>query len=116
MALDYTKLLGGLKDSIIDVVKGDANEFLEAHQDAKAFLIDRARRVAELGVEYAQATDEAGREAVKLQMEVVRQSVRNELASVAVGAEAQSKATFGRILETALSAVMKALPAILAAI
>lgn len=113
---DYQKILEGLKDSIIGTVKVSAKEFLDAHDDAKAFLADRAKRVAELGVEYVKCTSDEERDAVKLQLEVVQQSVRNELAAVAVGADTKARDTFGKILETALSVAIKAIPILLSAI
>lgn len=113
---DYSKILEGLKDSIIGTVKVSSKEFLEAHSDAKVFLADRAKRVAELGVEYVKCTSDEERDAVKLQLEVVQQSVRNELAAIAVDADAKSRETFGKIMETALGVVIKAIPILLSAI
>lgn len=116
MSVDYVKILEGLKDSVASAVKGSAKEFLDAHDDAKAFLMDRAKRVAELGVEYAKASGDDERAAVKLQLEVVQQSIRNELAAVAVAAEVKSRETFGKIVETAIGTIVKAIPVLLSAV
>jgi hypothetical protein len=115
--IDYGKLLGDLKDAVLGTVKDQAKDFLDQNQDAKAFLEDRAKRLEELGVEYAKAKA-AGNDTdqVSTQMSVVLQSIRNELAGIAVQAEAQARATFGKILETALGVMVKAIPVILAAV
>ena len=114
MPVDYDKLLDELKDAIFGAVKDEANDFLDAHQDAKVFLADRAKRVAQLGVRYVKAADDAERAQVNTQLEVVQQSIRNELAGIAVSAEAQAKATFGKVVQTAIGVVVKALPTLAA--
>jgi len=111
---DYTKLVEDLKDAILTPVKSGAKEFLDANADARVFLEDRAKRLAELGVELIKPG--ADRDAVKLQMEVVQQSIRNELSHVALGASIESRATFGKILDTAVGVLIKALPTIVAAL
>lgn len=114
--IDYGKIFEGLKDSVISTVKGSAKEFLDQNADAQAFLADRAKRVAELGVEYVKASSDEEREGVKLLFEVVQQSIRNELAAVAIGAEIKAKETFGKIMETAIGVVIKAIPVLLSVI
>jgi hypothetical protein len=111
---DYTKLLADLKDAVLVPVKAGAKEFLDANADARAFLEDRVKRLAELGVDYVKP--DADHDAVKLQMEVVQQSIRNELSKVALGASMESRATFGKILDTAVGVLIKALPVIIAAL
>lgn len=112
--IDYKGLLDDLKDSVVGTIKEEAKAFLDKHQDAKDFVEERGKRLAELGVEYVKATDDAGREQVLLQMKVVQQSIRNEIASIAVGAEAQAKATFAKIVDTAVGVLIKAIPVLIA--
>jgi hypothetical protein len=112
--IDYKGLLEDLKDSVVGTIKEEAQAFLDKHKDAKDFVEERGKRLAELGVEYVKATDTAGREHALLQMKVVQQSIRNEIASIAVTAEAQAKASFAKIVDTAVGVLIKALPALVA--
>lgn len=114
--IDYKKLLEDLKNAVMVPVKDASKKFLDDNKDAKDFLEDRAKRLAELGVEFVKASDDAAREAVKLQMAVVQQSIRNEISQVAVGASIESRATFGKVLDAAVGVLIKALPIIIAAI
>lgn len=115
MAIDYAKILGDLKDAITGTVKDASKDFLDQHKDAKDFLEDQARDLATLGVDYVKS-DEAGRAKIEFQMKLVQQSVRNKLASIALDAEAEAKATFGKVLETALGVAIKILPVVLSAL
>lgn len=114
--IDFSELFEDLKDSVVGTIKEEAKAFLDKHQDAKDFVEERGKRLAELGVEYVKATDDADRERVLLQMKVVQQSIRNEISSVAVAAEAQAKASFAKIVDTAVSVLVKALPVLVSLI
>lgn len=116
MAIDYKKIVEDLTAAVVDPVKAAASGLLASNKDAADFLQDRAKRVAELGVDYLKASDDAAREAVVLQLQVVRQSIQNELSQVAVGASTESRATFGRVLDAAVGVLIKAIPIIVAAI
>lgn len=116
MAIDYAKILGDLKDAITGTVKEASKDFLDQHKDVKDFLEDQAQDLAALGVDYIKASDPDVRYKIEFQMKVVQQSVRNKLAGIAVDAEAEAKATFGKVLETALGVAIKVLPVILAAL
>lgn len=114
--IDYKALLDGLKDAVVAPVKESAKAFLDANKDARDFLEDRAKRLAELGVEYVKAGDDAERDRIRLQLTVVQQSIRNEVSQVAVGAAIESRNTFAKILDTAVGVLIKALPVVLAAL
>jgi len=116
MAIDYGKILGDLKDAITGTVKDASKDFLDEHKDAKDFLEAQAKDLATLGVDYLKAADDAARAKIEFQMKLVAQSVRNKLAGIALDAEAEAKATFGKVLETALNVAIKVLPVVLAAI
>jgi len=105
-----------LKKSIIDAVEARAKDFLETHADAKAFLYDRAKRLAELGFDYTLVDTDDEKERIKEKMAVVQQTIENELSAIAVDASIEAKSTFKLILETALDVFIKALPAIVAAL
>lgn len=114
--IDYRKILEDLKDSVTGIVKERAQKFLDDNDDAKDFLEARASRLAALGVEYMKASSGEAREGIELQMKVVQQSIRNELSSVAVGAEVEARATFATVLDSAVSVLVKAIPVIVSAI
>ena len=116
MAIDYGKIIDDLKNSVVGPVTDAAKQLLADNKDAAQFLEDRAKRVAELGVDYLKAEDDASRQAVMLQLQVVQQSIQNELAQVAVNAAIEARATFQRVMEVAISVLIKALPVILAAV
>jgi hypothetical protein len=105
----------GLADSIVETVRARAGKFLDDHQDAKDFILERAKRVAALVGDYALAED-ADRPGIREQLEVVRQSVENELSSVAVDAAIESRLTFSSIVNSVLGFAAKALPSILGAL
>lgn len=116
MAIDYKKIVDDLKDSIVGPVTEAAKKLLTDNKDAAQFLEDRALRVAELGVDYIKASDDAARASVMGQIEVVRQTIQNEISSVAVNASTEARATFKNVMNVALGVVLKALPIIVAAI
>lgn len=114
--IDWKEILGGLKDAVVLPVKEGAKDLLDANKDARDFLEDRAKRLAELGVEYLKAENDAARESVKELMVVVQQSIRNEVSQVAVGASIESRKTFAKVLDAAVGVLIKAIPIVVAAI
>jgi uncharacterized protein (DUF1786 family) len=116
MAIDYAKIIEDLKNSIVGPVTDAAKKLLADNKDAAQFLEDRAKRIAELGVEYLKASDDTGREAVIEQLEVVKQSIQNEISQVAVNASIEARATFKNVMDVALGVLIKALPVIVAAL
>lgn len=116
MAIDYAKIIDDLKNSIVGPVTDAAKKLLADNKDAAQFLEDRAKRVAELGVEYLKASDDAGRDTVIEQLEVVKQSIQNEISQVAVNASIEARATFKNVMGVALDVFIKALPIIVAAL
>ncbi len=75
-----------LKKVIIDAVEARAKDFLEKHADARTFLYDRAKRLAELGFDYTLVDTDAEKEIIKQKMAIVQQTIKNELSSIAVDA------------------------------
>lgn len=112
---DYKEILESLKDAVLAPVKAGASEFLEENADAREFLEDRAKRLAELGVELVKAP-EGDRARIRRQMEVVAQSIRNEASQLALGAAIEARERFGKIVEAAAGALVKWLPAIVGAL
>lgn len=116
MAIDYRQIIDDLKNAVLGVAKGAAKEFLDEHKDAKEFLETRAKRLAEMGEDYLKAKTDEERETIMELVSVVQQSIRSELAGIALDAEVAAREKFGVILETALGIFVKALPVILAAL
>lgn len=116
MAIDYKSIVEDLKNAVVGPVTDAAKKLLADNKDAAQFLEDRAKRVAELGADYIKASDDAGRKAVMEQLEVVKQSIQNEISQVAVNASAASRETFKNVMNVALGVVLKALPIIVAAL
>lgn len=114
--VDYQAILDGLKDAVLGVVKGDAKDFLDQNKDAKDFLEDRAKRIIELGKGYALAGSDDERDSITERLAIVQQSIRTELAGIALTAEVQARATFANIVHTALGVLVKMIPVVLAAI
>jgi hypothetical protein len=105
-----------LKRGILEAVEGRSKKFLADHPDAQAFLVDRAKRVGELGEEYVLAGNDIARAKVIEQLEVVEQSVANELSHVAVDASVEARGLFGDVLTASLQVLKAVLPVLVAAI
>lgn len=106
-----------IENSVTATVKAQVGDFLDEHADAKAFVEERVKRLAELAVALVKTgTDETARKAVLWDISLVRQSIENELAGVAVAASKASRNLFKAVLNTAADVLVKTLPAIVAAL
>jgi hypothetical protein len=101
-----------MADSIIATVEERAKGFLDQNEPARKIVTERAKRLAELGFHYQTSGDETH----LTDMKIVRQTVENELAALALAGQSAAKDTFMEIVRTAFGLFAKALPAILAAI
>jgi hypothetical protein len=99
-----------IRDALLGVIKTYGQDFLDRHADAKAFIEERTKRLAELAFLYAVNTDPLIREGVAASMNVVKQSVENELTGVALDASAESKAAFARMVGVAFETLLKVIP------
>jgi hypothetical protein len=99
--------------SILQGVKDGSGDFVEEHADAHAFVVDRAKRTAELVLELPLAADDAARDRIKEQLGVVEQSIENELSAVAVDAAVASRAQFEAAVKSVFGFAMKVLPGLL---
>lgn len=105
-----------LARAIVEAVEVRTKNFLDAHQDAKDFLLDRAERLARLAYEYSTARNNNERALIESSMGLVRQTIENEASTIAVLAQKESKDLFLNILGTALDTLVKALPSLVALI
>jgi len=106
----------GIAESILGTIKGRAKEFLDENKEAKDLLVDRAQALAKLAFQYKTETDEEKKIDLLAEIEIVKQTIENELSALALNGKAASIATFKEIVGTALGALVKYLPAILGAI
>jgi len=101
-----------LADAVVASVRERVGAFLDDHVDAKALVLERADRLGKLAWEYAAAA-EADRPALAASMEVVRQTIENEAANVALGAGTAAKDAFREAVSAVFGVLVKALPAVL---
>lgn len=99
-----------IKEALVEVVKTYGQEFLDRHADAKAFIVERSERLATLTHLYAENPDPLIREGIVASMKIVKQSVENELAGVALDASAEAKAAFARVLGVVFDTVIRLVP------
>ncbi len=84
--------------------------------EARDFVADRAKRLAELAWEYKTASDTATKEQKKQSMNMVQQTIDNELTAVALHGEAAAKDSFKKVLNTVTKTFVKVIPTLLSLI
>ncbi len=99
-----------LAQGIIDRIEASGKKFLDENAGARAFVYERAERLATLGLQYTEAPDDATRQVIDEQIGVVRQSIENELSSVAVNASVEARATFIGIVNDVVGILRTLLP------
>jgi hypothetical protein len=105
-----------IKDALFGVIKTYGQDFLDRHADAEAFVKERSERLAKLAFLYATNEDSMIREGITSSMNIVRQSIENELSGVALDASAEAKAAFARVLGVAFDTVIKLTPLVVKAV
>lgn len=103
-----------LADSIKGMLKDRLKGYLSSEADKKEFLQERCKRLAELTLELGKAwNNEEERRRISAQMEVVKDTITNELHAVAISLSVEYRAAVRQTLETTLDFAMKVLPKIL---
>ncbi len=105
-----------LADTFVSTVKDRAKGFLANNAKAKAFLVDRGKRLGKLAWQLKTASDGGAREKAERGMKKVQQSIENELATLSLNGSDESKSVFRDILNTAVAVFVKMAPALLARI
>lgn len=106
-----------LAESLKDILKGRLDTYLSSEKDKKEFLEERTRRLAQLTLELARAFSDTGKqEEIRKQMEVVQDTIENELFAVAVDISAEFRASVKDVLSTILDYAIKVLPKLLPAL
>lgn len=106
---------GPISDAILGSISSQARQFYDTNQNVKALLTDRSKRLATLAVDFVKASDE-DRPAIRRNMDIVRQTLANEVAALAVEASAEAKASFASVVDAVFQAATKVLPGVLGAL
>jgi hypothetical protein len=107
-------LLESLAGSLKDLLRGRLDQFLSSEKDKKEFLEERMRRLAQLTVDLAKAVGNEDRQAeIRRQMDVVSDTVVNELHGAAVDISVEFRTTVTEVLGTVLDYGAKVLPAVI---
>jgi len=106
-------MLEALAGSMKDLLRGRLDHFLSSQRDKKEFLEERTRRLAELTVDLATAQDDDARAAIRRQMQVVSDTIVNELHAAAVDISVEFRSSVNAVLGTALDYGIKVLPVLL---
>ncbi len=102
-----------LGQKLFDLVKTRSGNFVDANADAKAFLLDRTKRIAELTLDLATATNDAAKESFKNSLSTVEESIDTELLMIANYAIPEAKSAFKAALKTVVGFAKEILPALL---
>lgn len=102
--------LNDLYQGIIDRIESRGKKFLDENAGSRDFVYERAKRLAALGIEYIAASDDDTRERVDGQIESVRQSIENELSTVAVNAAVAAREEFMAIVSDVVGMLRTLLP------
>lgn len=100
---------------IVNTIKNRSLEFWTNNAPARAFVEERAERLAKLSVQYAEAGD-IDRAAIRNQMALVSETIETELLALALIGNAEAKKAFIEIVKGAFGILVKVLPVILSSI
>jgi len=103
----------GIKDAIIDSVKGGAAKFLEENKEARSFIKEKAERMAKLAWQYRMTENLSAREDLSRSMEIVSQTMENAIATLALSAAIEGRAVFASVVRSVFGTVVKLIPSIL---
>ncbi len=98
-----------LRDNIIGIVTNRVREFVEGNVNVKAFLEERAGRLAKLAVERMRpdGTDKAH---VEAQMGLVTDTIENDVAALEITAAKEAASVFSAVLQAVGDMLKGALP------
>jgi L-lactate utilization protein LutC len=106
-----------LAGSLKDLLRGRLDVFLSTRKDQKDFLEERARRLAELTVQLARAFNDPSTQArIRSQMDVVSDTIVNELHAAAIDISVEFRETVKSVLGTTIDYAIKVLPKLIPAL
>lgn len=106
--MDWQKIAAG----IVDSVKAQAKDVWDQSAEARAFVAERAERLAKLTVEYVQATGDE-KDQKKQQIDLVAETIETEMLTLALIGQEAAKATFRSVVNSVFGVVVKFIPVIL---
>ncbi len=111
------KTIEALAESLKDLLKGRLKSYLSSEADKKEFLTEPAKRFAQLTVELGKAwNNEVEQKRIREEMEVVADTIQNELHAVAIDISVEFRASVRDTLQATLDFAQKVLPKVLLAI
>jgi flagellar biosynthesis/type III secretory pathway chaperone len=105
-----------LSDTLIEQVRERAGAFWDANADARAFVVEKSKELAKLVWKLKTTTDETQQAELKNEIAIVRQTIENELGTIALIGETEAKSTFKEIVNTAFGVLAKVAPVLLSAL
>ncbi len=98
------------------LIKGRLDRFLDSNREKKEFLEERARRLAELTVEFTKAKSDAERAEISERIDTVKDTIQNELYAAAVDVSTEFRSAVNDVLGTAIDWGLKVGPIFLKAL
>lgn len=106
-----------LASALKDLLRGRLDKFLSASKDKKEFLEERSKRLASLTVQLAKAFNDPTEQAIiRLQIEVVADTIVNELHAAAVDISVEFRGTVSSVMGTVLDFALKVVPKLIPAL
>lgn len=102
-----------IKDAIIGSVRDGIASFVDANEDVKKFLEERAERMARLVYKYQLSSLQREREVILDSMATVKNTIDLDVGTLAINAAVEGKALFSRILSSVFGTVLKLLPSLI---
>lgn len=115
MPIDKDELLAILEEGgkkLADLIKDRAQGLLDVAKMSNDFIVERSKRLAELGIELAKAATDSERDAAKASMETVTDAITSECWAIAVDMSAHTRSTLHSIILTAKDFLVSVLPVI----
>jgi hypothetical protein len=102
-----------LKNQIVGVVEARTKDFLAQNANLKALLLERAERLAKLSTNYLMTSDPGAKKDLLDSMEIVQQTMSNEIDAAAANATAAAKGLFKQVIGVAFETLIKVLPSLI---
>ena len=97
---------------IVSEISFRAREVWDREEAARQFVTERAGRLAQLAWRYAREGDPLAKEKLKIDMIIVKQSIENEMARLALVTDGEARAVFVAATLAALGSFARAIPAL----
>ncbi|MFO0701764.1 MAG: hypothetical protein U0236_21295 [Nitrospira sp.] len=101
-----------LRDALVSTIEARAKEFLDQNKVARDLIVERSGALAKYALKYAANPNDAD----QLEMNIIRQTITNEIDALALNASSGAKNLFKALVGIAFDSLVKALPALVGAI